>query len=158
MTRFTMRPTTPKLPISSTDLHGKAIADTVQQSNSQIDLICFSHLRWDFVYQRPQHLISRCSRQRRVFYWEEPVFVAEGKEGLILRERGNDLIIAVPHLPHGLTPDQVESAQREMLDCFMIEQKIQNYVCWYYTPMSLTFSDHLNPLAVIYDCMDELSA
>jgi len=21
------------------------------------DLICFSHLRWDFVFQRPQHLM-----------------------------------------------------------------------------------------------------
>jgi hypothetical protein len=40
----------------------------------QPDLICFSHLRWEFVYQRPQHLLSRCAMKRRVFFVEEPVF------------------------------------------------------------------------------------
>src|ERR671912_376468 len=37
------------------------------------DLVCLSHLRWDFVYQRPQHLLSRCAAGRRVFFVEEPV-------------------------------------------------------------------------------------
>jgi hypothetical protein len=38
------------------------------------DLVCLSHLRWDFVFQRPQHLLTRCAGQRRVFFFEEPVF------------------------------------------------------------------------------------
>ena len=38
------------------------------------DLVCLSHLRWDFVFQRPQHLLSRCARDRRVFFVEEPIF------------------------------------------------------------------------------------
>jgi UDP-galactopyranose mutase len=29
---------------------------------------------------------------------------------------------------------------------------------WYYTPSALRFSDHLAPEAIVYDCMDELSA
>ena len=124
----------------------------------QVDLICFCHLRWDFVFQRPQHLLSRCAKQRRVFFWEEPVFTQEGKEGLVVSQREDGPTIVTPHLPHGLTPEQVESSQREMLDCFLIEHNVQQYVCWYYTPMSLSFSQHLQPLAVIYDCMDELSA
>ena len=41
------------------------------------DLICLSHLRWNFVFQRPQHLMSRFARDRRVFFVEEPVFDAE---------------------------------------------------------------------------------
>jgi len=36
-------------------------------------LICFSHLRWNFVFQRPQHLMCRFSREMPVIYWEEPV-------------------------------------------------------------------------------------
>ncbi|HYD92095.1 MAG TPA: hypothetical protein VEA37_11495, partial [Flavobacterium sp.] len=40
------------------------------------DLVCFSHLRWNFVYQRPQHLLSRFSKQHRTFFIEEPVFDA----------------------------------------------------------------------------------
>ena len=40
----------------------------------QVDLVCLSHLRWDFVYQRPQHLLSRFAQERRVFFVEEPTF------------------------------------------------------------------------------------
>ena len=45
-----------------------------QQDSSQgtLDLVCFSHLRWNFVYQRPQHLMGRSARERRVFFIEEP--------------------------------------------------------------------------------------
>ncbi|WP_232373236.1 hypothetical protein [Pinibacter aurantiacus] len=39
-----------------------------------MDIICFSHLRWNFVFQRPQHLLGRMAKQYRVFYIEEPVF------------------------------------------------------------------------------------
>jgi glycosyltransferase involved in cell wall biosynthesis len=124
----------------------------------EVDLICFSHLRWDFVFQRPQHLLGRCAKNRRVFFWEEPVFTEPGKEGLVISKRDNGLTVVTPYLTHGSRPEQVESDQREMLDCFLIEQNIQSYVCWYYTPMSLAFSQHLRPLAVVYDCMDELSA
>ena len=123
-----------------------------------LDLLCFCHLRWDFVYQRPQHLMARCARDRRVIFWEEPVQVAPGKEQLVLSRRDNNLIIATPHVSSEWTPDVVDSAQREMLDCLMIEQNIQQHVSWYYTPMALKFSDHLRPRATVYDCMDELSA
>src|SRR4051794_31097609 len=38
------------------------------------DLLVFSHLRWDFVFQRPQHLMTRCARHRTVHFVEEPRF------------------------------------------------------------------------------------
>src|SRR5687768_127137 len=41
--------------------------------SATVDLICLSHLRWNFVYQRPNHLMSRCARKRRVFFFEEPI-------------------------------------------------------------------------------------
>src|ERR1041385_1812634 len=44
----------------------------------QPDLICLSHLRWNFVFQRPQHLMSRFTRQRRVFFIEEPIYDTSG--------------------------------------------------------------------------------
>ena len=90
-----------------------------------LDLICFCHLRWDFVYQRPQHLMARCARDRRVIFWEEPVQVAPGKEELVLSRRDNNLTIATPHVSSEWRPDEVDNAQREMLDCLMIEQNIQ---------------------------------
>jgi UDP-galactopyranose mutase len=120
------------------------------------DLVCLSHLRWDFVYQRPQHLLTRFARERRVFFVEEPVY-GEGPR-LEVRQRGDALWTAVPHLPHGLSPEDEEEAQRTLLDGLLAEHRVRDAVLWYYTPMALAFTRHLRPLAVVYDCMDELSA
>src|SRR5574338_890592 len=61
-----------------------------------LDLVCFSHLSWNFVYQRPQHLMSRFARNRRVFYIEEPD-VGPDASRLLLKEDGN-VRVAVPYL------------------------------------------------------------
>ncbi|GAB3644197.1 glycosyltransferase family 1 protein [Spirosoma arcticum] len=121
-----------------------------------VDLICFSHLRWNFVYQRPQHLLSRAARRWRVWYVEEPIWT--DAPGLSIRSVTNQLSVVVPHLPHGLRPDEVVGQQRAMIDQLLAEQHIRDYALWYYTPMALPFSDHLRPRLTVYDCMDELSA
>jgi UDP-galactopyranose mutase len=122
-------------------------------------LICFSHLRWDFVFQRPQHLMTRFAKSRRVFIFEEPV-AAEPGEGpsLDLRKDGDsDVMIATPRLPAGLDGFGRDVIVRQLLDEMVAEQKIVAPVLWYYTPMMLSFSRHLDASAVIYDCMDELA-
>ena len=122
------------------------------------DLICFSHLRWDFVYQRPQHLLKRSARDRRVFFVEEPVF-DNGSMRLDVSQRETNLFVVVPHLPQGLCSEVAKLAVlHDMVQKLLVENNIQQYVTWYYTPMALDFTRHLHPLAVIYDCMDELSA
>src|SRR6266576_2864189 len=122
------------------------------------DLVCFSHLRWDFVYQRPQHLLSRAARERRVFFVEEALF-DHGSMRLELNEREGGVIVVVPHLPEGLQSEvAVNAVLREMVDRLFARQSIRNFVAWYYTPMALTFTEHLTPIATVYDCMDELSA
>jgi UDP-galactopyranose mutase len=121
------------------------------------DLICLSHLRWDFVYQRPQHLLTRCAEGRRVFFFEEPVHDG-GPLRLEVKERGRVRVV-VPHLPEGLTSDVArEAAQRCMTERMLADYGVEDYVLWYYTPMALRFTRHLRPRAVVYDCMDELSA
>lgn len=121
------------------------------------DLICLSHLRWDFVYQRPQHLLSRAARDQRVFFLEEPIFDAEVPR-LEISKRDGELYIAVPHLPQGGNDVSVNAMLRELTDDLLLQEQIKDYVLWYYTPMALAFTRHLQPLAVVYDCMDELSA
>jgi UDP-galactopyranose mutase len=119
-------------------------------------LICFSHLRWDFVYQRPQHLLSRFARTSPVFYVEEPVFGADGPRlNVTLREHG--LQVVVPLLPHGLSENARHEALRELLDELIAQEAIATFVTWYYTPMALPWTRHLEPIALVYDCMDELS-
>ena len=132
--------------------------NSLQTTHSQPDLICFSHLRWDFVYQRPQHLLKRCAATRRVFFVEEPVF-DNGSMHLDVRECEGSIKIVVPHLPEGLRSEIATTAVlKDMILRLITEHHISNYLTWYYTPMALDFSRHLKPLGVIYDCMDELSA
>src|SRR5438270_1628406 len=121
-----------------------------------LDVLCFCHLRWDFVFQRPQHLLSRFSKQNRVFFFEEPIFDA-AQPSLELTRREHRLVIATPHLPGGMSHEEIEGAQRRLLDEMMAKENIANYMVWCYSPMSLGFWDHLSPTACVYDCMDELS-
>jgi UDP-galactopyranose mutase len=120
------------------------------------DLLCFSHLRGEFVFQRPQHLMSRFARERQVFYFEEAVRDASSPR-LELRDASHGVRLAVPHLPPGSDDAESEAALTQMVDELIEAEELQRFVTWYQTPMALPFSRHLSPLAVAYDCMDELS-
>lgn len=120
------------------------------------DLICFSHLRWNFVYQRPQHLLSRAAKNYRVWFLEEPIW--SDSLHMSVSKQSDQLTVLVPHLPHGTSPDEAVRLQRQLLDEFISRESIRSFVAWYYTPMALLFSDHLQPSLTVYDCMDELSA
>ena len=121
------------------------------------DLLCFSHLRWNFVFQRPQHLMTRCAGERRVYFIEEPIWDDSSSPRMHL-EAVDGVTVVTPHVPHGLDAERLISTQRRLLDDLIDQEQITDFVAWYYTPMLLAFSDHLAPLATIYDCMDELSA
>jgi len=119
------------------------------------DVVCFSHLRWNSVFQRPQHLIKRCAQQRRVYYVEEPIFDSGRQAYATLDVVDGGVRVVVPHLPdsdRGRTP-----VLRALLDTVIARERIRPGILWYYTPMALAFSDHLNASIVVYDCMDELS-
>ena len=129
------------------------------------DILCFSHLRWQFVTQRPQHLLSRAAKDRRVFYWEEPIWHnrgelpmrGDGTPGMHLEitQQGPSLWVVQPHITSGLDSD---AGQRALLHDFIRDVRLDHYVAWFYTPMAVTFTEDCRPAAVVYDCMDELSA
>ena len=125
-------------------------------SEKNIDLICFSHLRWNFVYQRPQHLMSRFAKQRRVFFFEEPVYDAPSQYNEIFDDPVSGVCVVTPHITSDTK--NVAEAIRHLLDMFMISMNFKSYVTWYYTPLSFEFSLHLKPALLVYDCMDELSS
>ena len=121
-----------------------------------MDLICFCHLRWNFVYQRPQHLMSRFAKEDRVYLIEEPFFDAEHISHLQL-DRQKNLTIVTPHLQPHLSHEDVILQQVRLLKDFFEDEMISNYYFWYYTPMALAIGNHFFPKMIIYDCMDELS-
>jgi UDP-galactopyranose mutase len=123
------------------------------------DILVFSHLRWDFVFQRPQHLLSRLARGRRVIFVEEPMHTSgaphiEASEPCpgvtVLRPRTSDDAAGFCDAQMPL----IEPLLREWLQA----HDLSNPVVWFYTPMALPLLDVVTPRAVVYDCMDELSA
>jgi UDP-galactopyranose mutase len=122
-------------------------------------LICFSHLRWNFVFQRPQHLMCRFAREMNVIYWEEPIEIGPRETAYLQvreAEDANGVRIVVPHLPEGMPEDAREAALTRLLDAHVASLR-GSLVAWYYTPMMLTFSRDLEADITVYDAMDELS-
>ncbi|MFC5848936.1 glycosyltransferase family 1 protein [Deinococcus petrolearius] len=123
--------------------------------NTLPDLLCLSHLRWDFVYQRPQHLMSRAARDRRVYYVEDPMFGTR-EAHLQVRREGNVTVVQ-PQLPPGLPDEVAEAHGRRLLQTFLRQEGVAAPLAWVYTPMQLPLLDGLATSAVVYDCMDELA-
>ena len=121
------------------------------------DLVCFSHLRWNFVYQRPQHLLNRFAKHFRVFFIEEPVY-HDNPSILSVTLSDENVWIIVPHLKNNLSGEESISTQKDLLNKLFRNMDIDDYIFWYYTPMALSISSHFEPALIIYDCMDELSA
>ncbi len=119
-------------------------------------VLCLSHLRWNFVYQRPQHLLSRCARDHVVLFVEEPQHDVTLPQ-LTISEAQARVRTVTPHLPPGLSPERSEEALRRLLDHLLADLGAGDPILWYYTPLAIGFTDHLAASAVVYDCMDELS-
>src|SRR5262252_8922268 len=102
------------------------------------DLLCLSHLRWNFVFQRPQHLMTRFASERRVFFFEEPLF--DSVRPTLTIRRDGDVRVVVPHLPPDLVAPAVNDALRSLLQQLCMEWRIDKPICWYYTPMALEFT------------------
>lgn len=126
------------------------------ESNAPTDLICLSHLRWNFVFQRPQHLMTRFARDRRVYFIEEPI-VEPGISPALHVETSSGVNVVVPYLPTGYSEQQAQTLQRRLLDKLLQRERIRDFVLWYYTPMALAITDHWSPRAIVFDCMDELT-
>jgi UDP-galactopyranose mutase len=73
-------------------------------------------------------------------------------------DRSGPVTVVVPHLPEAMNESERDLAQQQLLDGFMAQEQVGDFILWYYTPMALGFTRHLSPRAVVYDCMDELSA
>jgi UDP-galactopyranose mutase len=109
------------------------------------------------VFQRPQHLMTRYARTRRVYFVEEPL-VDDIAQPAVSIDLHDGVLVVVPRVPRDYTAAQTVRAQRAILDQVIAANHITRFVLWYYTPLALKFSEHLRPQATVYDCMDELSA
>jgi glycosyltransferase involved in cell wall biosynthesis len=127
------------------------------QDDEKASLICFSHLRWDFVFQRPQHILTRAAKEFNVLFYEEPIFDESCRAHLNVRSTDEGVTVVTPSLPGGLCAAEIAMTQRRLLNMFIASRKRKPSIAWFYTPMALQFTGHIDFDCVVYDCMDELS-
>jgi UDP-galactopyranose mutase len=122
-------------------------------------IVCMSHLRWNFVFQRPQHLMTRFAKTRPVMVFEEPLPAEPGAAmGVDIRVCADTAVIVVtPRVPDGLEGACRNAVLRQLLDEAISSHGFERPVLWYYTPMMLPIARHVAASAVVYDCMDELA-
>jgi UDP-galactopyranose mutase len=119
------------------------------------DVVCFSHLRWNFVFQRPQHLMTRFAEHSRVYFVEEPVFSGDAPSLHVAEIAG--VHVVTPHLPVSPRQRADEALQRELIERYAARERISGPLFWFYTPMAIDLGARLAPTLVVYDCMDELT-
>src|SRR4051812_38906957 len=123
------------------------------------DIIVFSHLRWNFVFQRPQHLLSRLARGRRVLFIEEPVR-GDGTDHW-QKHRSEDMSVTVCTPVTSVDRPGFCAAQmpalRALMASLMEQEQPRSSALWFYTPMALPLAEGLHPAVTVYDCMDELT-
>ncbi|KLK92154.1 glycosyl transferase [Microvirga vignae] len=134
-----------------------ALRSPYQASSEKPLLVCFSHLRWDFVWQRPQHLLSRATKHYDVLILEEPMFKAGIKPHMDVSTRPQGVTIAVPMLPEGLSQEDIIAEQHDLIEGLIGRESNGSRVFWYYTPMAMAFTSDFECDLCIYDNMDELS-
>ncbi|MET0299275.1 MAG: hypothetical protein ABW036_05925, partial [Flavitalea sp.] len=119
-------------------------------------IICFSHLRWNFVYQRPQHLLSRFAKDNLVYYIEEAVVISESSKLEVVQTDG--IVVITPHVMAN-EPLGVLATTATLISDWFNASVTGRFMFWFYTPMAIEFCKVLpKPDLIIYDCMDELSA
>ena len=146
-----------------------AVRSTQQRKDTRMtrDLVVISHLRWDSVWQRPQHLVSRFAAMRspsRTVFVEEPAAAQVHKPELVITEHGPITAIKLLVPPHSSHPEHhyalpfdAEGAQtygallREALELDAVDVLL-------YTPMGLEIAQDLSPQSLFYDVMDDLAS
>ena len=127
---------------------------------ASIPLVVFSHLRWDFVYQRPQHLLNRLALERPVLYVEEPVYSADGVARWEVSSPTPGVTVCRPHTAvlGGGYSDEQNAVLAPMVRQLIAERTGGDYDVWFYTPLALPLADGLDPRVLIYDKMDDLAS
>lgn len=132
-------------------------SSTYISGDTMTTIIVFSHLRWDFAYQRPQHLLTRLAENYKIVFIEEPVF-HDGDSFFETSTAGANITVLKPHTPvaaKGFHDEQLPHLIKLMRQLVVLDEE---HIAWFYTPMALPLLQELQPAAVIYDCIDELSA
>jgi len=131
-------------------IQAKSISHEIPSDDPKVyDMIVFCHLRWDFVYQRPQQIMHRMSDKYKILFVEEPIAFEEGDERTaVITEINPNLFILKP---------KVSSIAdlKYVLPIYVANTSVK---CgWFYSSAFVSVLKDIDFETVIYDCMDELT-
>ena len=123
------------------------------------DLVVLSHLRWTFVWQRPQHLISRLGRGRRTWFVEEPWGGDVDEPTLHIERHGHihRVWLEIPGEDDGFPFDDPRAVDYGAVLAELLGGR-QVDVTWLYTPMALPIARQIPSELLVYDVMDDLAS
>jgi beta-glucosidase/6-phospho-beta-glucosidase/beta-galactosidase/glycosyltransferase involved in cell wall biosynthesis len=138
---------------------------TGRRATGPYGIVVFSHLRWGFVWQRPQQFLSRFAKKHKILFVEEPMFdLAEGSDPRVDYHRVMpNVTVVTPHAPHSWNrnpklPGMLRQWTAEAIEAVNEGGEFDLPLLWYYSPMDASWSlGHFENRGVVYDCMDELS-
>lgn len=132
-----------------------------KEGSGSFVIMAFSHLRWSFVWQRPQQILSRLARTHPVLFIEEPIHdVGPDDEPFIEEQPGSENVtVAIPHLrSQSANEGDAHTVLLGLVRGKIKELEFDDPVLWYYSPMMAEWSlGEIPSRAIVYDCMDELS-
>jgi len=145
-------------------------SDKAEQSTNRhgrdYSILVHSHLRWDWVWQRPQQFLSRLSHRHPILFVEEPLAV-DGVRTPRAELRNVDglpnVTVLRTEFPPALMNDRsaLDSEQKRLVLATLagpLGRVFTRPVQWFYDPMAtLAFAGQMNERATVYDCMDQLS-
>lgn len=118
------------------------------------DILVFSHLQWALKKHRPCHLMSRFAKNRRIFFVEDPI--SENVKSSHLQIAFDEEVkIITPHLREDLKPEKARIELRNLINELLVLERIQDFTAWYYTPLALPYTRHLNPSVIVFDHLEQ---
>lgn len=135
------------------------------RATDRYGIVVFSHLRWGFVWQRPQQFLSRFARKHEILFVEEPMFTLPEDQPPRLETHRvmPNVTVAALHLPPSWNrnpqlPELLRHSTRQAIDQMNESGAFDKPLLWYYSPMGASWSlGWFENRGIVYDCMDELS-
>lgn len=119
-------------------------------SNNQYDIIVFSHLRWNFLFQRPHYMITRLAQRNKILYIEEPIPfhpLDRGTTSLFYPQKN------ITVLQPKITLEHIQQDLPLLIAKQLREQRMQHPVLWFYSPVFRDIVPLINHSLVVYDYM-----
>ncbi len=132
----------------------KKIQSLVRRISTFPDIVVFSHLRWEFVKQRPQHILSRMAKDAKVLFIEEPIGFEDDSYGTSHTISVSENVTVVQPRMNYADWETLE----DIVYCYMDQEHIQKPLLWFYSPAFVNMIDRIEHSSIVFDCMDELSA